>query len=133
MNGVRNENHSTSRKTQTRKIKRTTEIANQRGFINKKFELNKMFIFFKNKKNPREKKRLKQFETCYSEKIYFDNSNLHGNKNDILGDSTGSFEMVGNMLLGKTEQKTDIRYKNVPDFETYVKAIDDDYDSEDVK
>ena len=40
--------------------------------------------------------------------------------------------MVGHTLLGEKEQKTNIRFKNVADFETYVTAIDVDYDSEDV-
>ena len=37
------------------------------------------------------------------------------------------------MLIGEIEQKTNIRFKNVDDFETYINAIDDGgYDSEDV-
>ena len=34
------------------------------------------------------------------------------------------------MLIGEIEQKTNIRFKNVEDFETYFNAIDVDYDSE---
>ena len=37
------------------------------------------------------------------------------------------------MLIGKIEQKTNIRFKNVDDFETYIDAIDNGgYDGEDV-
>ena len=37
------------------------------------------------------------------------------------------------MLIGEIEQKTNIRFKNVDDSETYIKAIDDSgYDSDDV-
>ena len=37
------------------------------------------------------------------------------------------------MLFGEIEQKTNIRFKNVDDFETYINAIDNSgYDSEDV-
>ena len=37
------------------------------------------------------------------------------------------------MLIGEIEQKTNIRFKTVDDFETYINAIDNGgYDSEDV-
>ena len=36
------------------------------------------------------------------------------------------------MLIGPVEQKTNIRFKNTDDFESYINAIDFDYDSEDV-
>ena len=37
------------------------------------------------------------------------------------------------MLIGEIERKTDIRFKNVDDFETYINAIDNTgYDSHDV-
>ena len=36
------------------------------------------------------------------------------------------------MLIGEIEQKTNIRFTNVDDLETYINAIDVDYDSEDV-
>ena len=37
------------------------------------------------------------------------------------------------MLVGEIEQKTNIRFKNVDDFESYINAIDNSgYDSEDV-
>ena len=36
------------------------------------------------------------------------------------------------MLIGEEEQKTNIRFKNVDDLETYINAMDFDYDSEDV-
>ena len=45
-------------------------------------------------------------------------------------DYTGAFEMIGSMLIGEIEQKTIIRFRNVDDFETYIIAIDVDYDSE---
>ena len=40
--------------------------------------------------------------------------------------------MIGSVKLGEIKQKTNIRYKNFDDFETYFSAIDVDYDSEDV-
>ena len=36
------------------------------------------------------------------------------------------------MLIGEIDQKTIFRFKNVADYETFVNAIDVDYDSEDV-
>ena len=50
-----------------------------------------------------------------------------------MADYTGDFELIGSMLIGQMEQKTNIRFKNVDDFETYINAIDNGrYDSEDV-
>ena len=40
--------------------------------------------------------------------------------------------MIGSMLIGELEQKTNIWFRKVDDFETYVIAIDFDYNSEDV-
>ena len=37
------------------------------------------------------------------------------------------------MLVGEVEQKTNIRFKNVDDFDSYINAIDNSgYDSDDV-
>ena len=36
------------------------------------------------------------------------------------------------MVIGAIEHKTNIRFKIVNDFESYINAIDIDYDSEDV-
>ena len=36
------------------------------------------------------------------------------------------------MIIGPCEHKTNIRFKNMDDFENYINAIDVDYDSEDV-
>ena len=40
--------------------------------------------------------------------------------------------MIGSMLHGEIEQKTNIRFENVDNFEGYINAIDVNYDSEDV-
>ena len=41
--------------------------------------------------------------------------------------------MIGSILIGEIEQKTNVRFKNVDDFETYINAIDNGgYDSDDV-
>ena len=36
------------------------------------------------------------------------------------------------MIIGPVEHKTNIRFKNMDDFERYINAIDIDYDSEGV-
>ena len=57
---------------------------------------------------------------------------MHGIKNEILQDYTGDFDLNGLMIIGPVEQKTNIRFKNMDDFESYMNAIDIDYDREDV-
>ena len=59
-----------------------------------------------------------------TDKIYVNGLNLHENKNEILENYTGDFELIGSMLIGELEQKTNIRIKNVDDFENYINAID---------
>ena len=72
-------------------------------------------------------------EIATSNRKYVNGLNLHEIKNEILADYTGDFELIGSMLLGEIEQKTNIRFKNVVDFESYINAIDNSgYDSEDV-
>ena len=73
------------------------------------------------------------FELATTDREYVNGLNLHEIKNDILEDYTGDFELIGSMLVGEIEQKTNIRFKNVDDFESYINAIDNKgYDSEDV-
>ena len=72
------------------------------------------------------------FELATSDKIFVNNLNLHEIKNEVLQDYTGDFELNGKMIIGPIEHKTNIRFKNMDDFENYINAIDVDYDSEDV-
>ena len=73
------------------------------------------------------------FELATTNRKYVNGLNLHEFKNEILEDHTGDFELIGSMLVGEVEQKTNIRFKNVDDFESYNNAIDNSgYDSEDV-
>ena len=55
---------------------------------------------------------------------------MHEIKNEILQDYTVDFVLNGVMIIGPIEHKTNIRFKNMNDFESYIKAIDVDYDSE---
>ena len=72
------------------------------------------------------------FELATSNKVYVNNLNLHEIEKYILHDYTGDFELNGKMIIGPVEHKTNIRFKNMDDFERYINAIDVDYDSEDV-
>ena len=53
-------------------------------------------------------------------------------KHEILSDYTSNFEKIGKIIIREMEQKTNFIFRNVEDFETYIIAIDVDYDSEDV-
>ena len=64
-------------------------------------------------------------------KIEVINKNLHEIKQEILEDYTGEFEMVGNLKVGDQIRQTHIRFRNISDYEAYINAIDQDYDSED--
>ena len=73
------------------------------------------------------------FELATTNRKYVNGLKLHEIKNEILDDYTRDFELIGSMLVGEVEQKTDIRFKNVDDFESYIDAIDNSgYDNEDV-
>ena len=72
------------------------------------------------------------FELATSNKTYVNKLNLHEIKDELLQDYTGDFELNGLMIVGAIEHKTNIRFKNMDDFERYINAIDVDYDSEDV-
>ena len=72
------------------------------------------------------------FELATSNEIYFNNLNLHEIKNEILQVYTGDFEFNGLLIIGPKEHKINTRFKNMDDFESYINAIDIDYDSEDV-
>ena len=72
------------------------------------------------------------FELAASNKKFVNNLNLHEIKNKILQDYTGDFELNAKMIIGPVEYKTNLRFKKMEVFESYINAIDVDYDSEDV-
>ena len=47
-------------------------------------------------------------------------------------DCRGDFELKGAMVIGPVELKTNIRFRKMDDFDSYIDTIDIDYDSEDV-
>ena len=59
------------------------------------------------------------FELATSNKIYFNNLHLHEIKNGILQGYTGDFELLGNMIIGPIQHKTNVRFKKMDDFERY--------------
>ena len=71
-------------------------------------------------------------ELATSSKIYVNSLNLHEIRNEILQDYSSDFELNGFMLVGPIEHKTNIRFKNMHDFESLINANDSDYDSDDV-
>ena len=64
-------------------------------------------------------------------RIQFVNKSSHEIKQEILQDYTGAFEMVGNLKVGDQIRPTNIRFRNIDDYESYINAIDEDYDAED--
>ena len=87
----------------------------------------------KNRKNIIEDVELGRFfELATNDRKYVNGLNLHEIKNEILEDYTGDFELIGKMIIGPIEHKTNIIYKNMEDFGNYINAIDVDYVSEDV-
>ena len=65
-------------------------------------------------------------------KIHVVDKNLHETKQEILIDYTGELEMVGNLKVGGRFHQTHIRIRIIADYEAYINAIDQDYDSDDV-
>ena len=57
---------------------------------------------------------------------------MHEIKNEILQDYRSDFELNGKRIIGPIEHKTNIRFKNMDDFESYINAIDVNYDSGDL-
>ena len=64
-------------------------------------------------------------------KIQVVNKNLHENKQEILQDYVGEFEMIGNMKVGDQIRQTHIRFRNISDYEAYINSIDEGYDPDD--
>ena len=57
--------------------------------------------------------------------------NLHEIKYEILEDYDGSFEMIGTLIVGDQIKQTDIRFRNMDAFESYINKIDNGYDADD--
>ena len=71
-------------------------------------------------------------ELATTNELYVNRLNFHEFIGQILEDYTGNFEMIGSMLIAEKEQRTNIRFKNIDDFEACIRAIGVNYDSEEV-
>ena len=57
--------------------------------------------------------------------------NLHEIKGEILRDYNGKFEIVGRLKVGYQIRETQIRFRNIDDYEAYIIALDEGYDTKD--
>ena len=64
-------------------------------------------------------------------KIQVVNKNLHEIHKEILREYAGEFEMVGKLKVGDQIRETHIRFRKITKYESYIKAIDQDYEPED--
>ena len=64
-------------------------------------------------------------------KIQVIDKNIHEIRNEILLDYVGAFEMVGNIKVGDQIRQSNIRFRNMDDFEAYINSIDERYDADD--
>ena len=64
-------------------------------------------------------------------KIHVVDINIHQVRNEILGDYDGEFEMVGCLVIGDQIRQALTRFRNITDYEAYINAIDQDYESDD--
>ena len=131
-----NHHSQKTKKTTKLQMKKQYELNKRRKLIRKQNESNK-----ETEQNERRQKIEnivedidlgRFFELAASNKIYVNILNLHEIKNEILQGYRGDFELNGLLIIGPIEHKTNIRYKNKDDFESYINAIDIDYDTEDV-
>ena len=124
---MNNENKKLSRNTK-RRIDRKNKINNDmKLLLNKIKQLEIEIVKIKYANNPNKV----QSELKELNKIQVVNKNLHEIKQEILRDYNGEFEMVGNLKVGDQIRQTKIRFRNINDYEAYINAIDQDYDSED--
>ena len=68
------------------------------------------------------------FELAASNELCVNSLNLHEIKNEILQNYKGDFEFSGLKIIGPVEHKTNIRFKKMDEFESYINAIDIEYD-----
>ena len=135
-----NENKKLSRKTKRRIDRKNkmnddmklllNKIKSEKKKENKNFDKSEQFeillVRTKYADNPNElESALKELN-----KIQVMDKNLHEIKNEILGDYTGAFEMVGYLKVGDQIRQTNIIFRNMDDFEAYINAIDERYDAE---
>ena len=62
------------------------------------------------------------FELASSDKIYVTGLNLYEIKSDNLLDYTRDFELNGSIVKGPVEHKTNIRFRNMDDFQKFTNS-----------
>ena len=60
------------------------------------------------------------FEVATSNKTHINGLSLHELTSEILLNFPGEFEVIGSMLIGEIEQKTNGGFRKVDDFESYL-------------
>ena len=135
---IKNENKKLSR-NKKRRIDRRNKInidmklllnktkSEKKKNIDKNKQLEILLVRIKYADNPN------KLESALREliKIHVIDKNLHENKNEMLLDYVGAFEMVSNLKVGDQIRQTNIRFKNTIDFESYFNSIDEGYVAED--
>ena len=72
------------------------------------------------------------FKLASSDQKHVCRLNFHEVDTEFLLVYKGDFGVDGLMVVAPVQHKTNFRFKNMDEFETYINAIDVDYDSEDV-
>ena len=137
---MKNENKKLSRKRK-RRIERKMKMDDKMKLI-----LNE--IRAERKKKNKKIDKIKQIEIQLVKIKYVNNPNLIESKlkelnkvqvvdkklreikNELLGDYGGEFGMIGILSVGDEIRETHIRFKNITDYERYIKAIDEGYEAE---
>ena len=71
------------------------------------------------------------FELAEADKSNIEGLNVHEIR-DKLNDKNRGFELVGNLTINGIKRKTNMRFKNMTDYESYIEKKDEKYDGEDV-
>ena len=58
-------------------------------------------------------------------KIFVNNLKLHQIRDEVLGESNGVFEKIGGIVVCENTEKTNIRFRNIKGFETYIISRDE--------
>ena len=64
-------------------------------------------------------------------KHLFNGLNLQEIKNELLGNYTSDFELIGDYIIGERKQLTAMRFEKRENYESYISIIDMDYDADD--
>ena len=130
-------NYKKSKTTTKLKKKKQYELKKRRALFRKQNDSNnevKHYERIQNRENVVEDNDIGRFfEWATTNKRYVSGLKLQENKKEILEAYTSDFELKWSMLIGDIKQKTNIRFKNVDDFETHINVLNNSgRDSDDV-